>query len=81
MFSMTSRRELLSSFFFPPQGKALNEIYAILKETLVRHAPSYATVKNWMARFKCGDFFTCDAPCLRRPKTVTTLEIIDQIKE
>jgi hypothetical protein len=31
---------------FPPQGKALNEIQAILIETLWEHAPSYATVKN-----------------------------------
>jgi len=25
------------------------EIHAILKETVVEHAPSYATVKNWVA--------------------------------
>jgi len=28
-----------------------------------------------------GDFFNCDAPRPGRPKTVTTLEIIDQIHE
>jgi len=39
----------------------------------------YATIKNWVAQFKCGDFSTCDAPCPGRPKTVTTPEIIDQI--
>ena len=38
-------------------------------------------VKNWMAQFKCGDFSTCDAPRLKRPKIVTTPEIIDQIHE
>jgi len=32
-------------------------------------------------QFKRGDFFTCDAPRPGRPKTVTTLEIIDQIHE
>ena len=32
-----------------------------------------------MAQFKCGDFSTCDVPRPGRPKTVTTLEIIDQI--
>jgi len=32
--STTSRRELSSSFFFPLQGKAPKEIYAILTETL-----------------------------------------------
>jgi len=77
--STTSRREL-SSFFFL-QGKAPEEIHAVLTETLGEHAPSYATVKNWAARFKRGDFSTCDAPRPERPKTVTTPEIIDQIHE
>ena len=55
--------------------------HIILTETLREHAPSYATVKNWVAQFKRGDFSTCDTPRPRRPKTVTTLEIIDQIHE
>jgi hypothetical protein len=38
-------------FFFPLQGKAPKKIHAILKETLGEHAPSYATVKNWVAQF------------------------------
>jgi hypothetical protein len=45
------------------QGKAPKEIHAILKEILGEYAPSYATVKNWVTRFKFGDFSTCDAPC------------------
>ena len=57
------------------------EIHAILTETLGEHAPPYATIKNCVAHFKCGDFSTCDAPHPGRPKTVTTLEIIDQIHE
>jgi hypothetical protein len=32
------------------------EIHAILTETLGEHAPLYATVKNWVAQFKRGDF-------------------------
>ena len=56
------------------------EIHAILTETLGEHAPSYATVKNYVAQFK-RDFSTCDAPRPGRPKTVTTPEIIDQIHE
>ena len=32
-----------------------------------------------MTQFKCCNFSTCDAPCPGQPKTVTTLEIIDQI--
>ena len=59
--STTSRRELSSSFFFL-QGKALKESHAILTETSGVRAPSYATVKNWVAQFKRGDFSTCDAP-------------------
>ena len=57
------------------QGRAPKEIHAILKETLGKHAPSYATVKNRVAQFKRGDFSTCDAPRPGRPK------IIDQIHE
>ena len=63
------------------QGKTPMEIHTILIETLGEHAPSYATVKNWVAQFKRGDFSTCDAPRPGRPKTVTTPEIIDQIHE
>jgi hypothetical protein len=35
----------------PLQGKAPKEIQAILTETLGEHAPSYATVKNWVTQF------------------------------
>jgi len=34
-----------------------------------------------VAQFKRGDISTRDVPCPGRPKTVTTLEIIDQIHE
>ena len=71
----------VTKFFFPLQGMAPEEIYAILTETLGEHAPSYATVKNWVAQFKRGDFSTFEAPRPGRPKTVTTPEIIDQINE
>jgi len=65
----------------PLQGKAPKEIHAILTETLKENAPSYATVKNWVAQFKRGDFSTYDAPRPGRHKTVTIPEIIDQIHE
>ena len=67
--------------FFFLQEKAPKKIHAFLAETLGERAPSYATVKNWVAQFKRGDFPTCDAPRPGRPKTVTTPEIIDQIYE
>ena len=41
----------------------------------------YANVKNWVDKFKRGDFSTCDAPRPGRPKTVITPEIIDKIYE
>ena len=63
------------------QGKAPKKIHAILIEILDEHAPSYTTVKNWMAQFKRGDFSTCVAPHPGRPKTVITQEIIDEIHE
>jgi len=66
--------------FFPLQDKASKEIHEILRETLGEHAPSYATVKNWVSHFKRGDFSTCVATRPRRPKTVTTTEI-EQIHE
>jgi hypothetical protein len=34
------------------------EIHAILTETLGEYTPLYASVKNWVAQFKCGDFST-----------------------
>ena len=71
----------MSSSFFLPASKAQKEIRAILTETLGEQAPLYSTIKNWVAQFKRGDFFACDAPRPGRPKTVTTLEIIDQIQE
>ena len=51
------------------QGKAPKEIHSILTGTLGEHEPSYATVKNWVALFKRGDFSTCVAPRPGRPKS------------
>ena len=42
--------------FFFMQDKVLKEIHTTLTETLGEHAPPYATVKNWVAQFKRGDF-------------------------
>jgi len=50
------------------QGKAPREIHATPTETFGEHAPSYATVKNWVAQFKRGDLSTCDAPRPDDPK-------------
>jgi len=46
-FNNMETRAVIKFFFFL-QGKVPKEIHAILTETLGEHAPSYATVKNWM---------------------------------
>jgi len=74
-------RVFLFFFLSPLQGKAPKEVHAILIERLGGHAPSYATVKNWVTKFKRGDFSTRDAPRPGRNKTVTTPEIIHQTHE
>ena len=74
-FNNIETRAVIKYFFL--QDKAPKKIHAILKETLGEHAPSYATVKNWMAQFKRCGFPICDASRPGRPKTVTTQEIID----
>jgi len=79
-FSKMETRAAIKIFFFL-QGKAPKEIHAILTETLEECAPSYATVENWVAKFKRCYFSTCDAPCPERPKKVTTPDFIDQIHE
>jgi len=76
-FNNMETRAVIMFFFL--QGKAPKEIYAIRTEILGEPAPSYATVKNWMTQFKCGDFSTCDVPRSGRPKTVATPEFIDHI--
>jgi len=75
-FNNIEKRAVIKFFFL--QFKASKEIHAILRETLGEHAQSYATVKNWVAQFKRGDFSTCDAPRPGQHKTVTTPEIIVQ---
>ena len=75
-FNNMETRAVIKFFFL--QGKVPKEIHAVLTETLGEHAPSYATVKNWVAQFKRSDFSTCRPA---RPKTVTAAEIMDQINE
>ena len=48
-FNNMETRAFIKSPPTPLQCKALKEIHTILTETLGEHAPSYATVKNWVA--------------------------------
>ena len=54
-FENMETQAVIKLFFFL-QGKVPKEFHAILTETLGENAPSYATVKNWVAQFKRGDF-------------------------
>ena len=73
--SVTSRRELSSSFF-PLQGKAL-QANSRHSDRNVRGACTIVChSQNSVAPFKRGDFSTCDAPRFGRPKTVTTPKIL-----
>ena len=78
-FNNMETRTVIKNFFL--QGKVPKDIHAILTETLGEHVPSYATIQNWVTQFKRGDFSTCDVHRPGRPKTVTTTEIIDQIRD
>ena len=64
-FNNIETRDVVTYFL---QGKAPKEIHAIPTETLGEHASTYATVKNWVAQFKRGDFSTCDTVVLDDPK-------------
>jgi len=74
-FNNIETRAVIKFFFM--QGKMPKEIQAILSDVLREHAPSFVTVKNWVAQFKRGDFSTCVAS---RPGRLNT-EIIDHIHE
>jgi len=78
-FNNMETRAVIKCFLL--QVKEPKEIHTIPKETLGEYAQLYATVKNWVAKFKRGDFSTCVALRPGRHKTVTTPEIIDQIHD
>ena len=65
-FNNPETRAVIKFFFL--QGKLPKEIHAILRETLGGHAPSYAIVKNWVAKFKRGDFSHVMRLVLDNPK-------------
>ena len=65
-FNNIETRDVIKFFFL--QRKTPKEIHAIVRETLGQHAPSYAAVKKWVVELKRGDFSTCFASRLGRPK-------------
>ena len=65
-FNNLVMRAIIKFFFL--QGKAPEEIHAILTETLGELAPLYTTVKNWVAQFKRGNFSSVMRLVLDNPK-------------
>ena len=78
---LQQHRDANCQVFFFLQGKASKETHAILTKTSGEHALLHATVINWVAQFKRGEFSTSVAPRPGRYTTVTTPEIINQIHE
>jgi len=78
--STTSRSELSSSFFVTEiKGAEGNSHHCDINYKGTCNIVCES--QNWVAQLKRGDFSTSESPRPGRPKTVTTLEIIDQIHE
>jgi hypothetical protein len=67
--------------FFFLQGKAPEEIHALLTETLEKHESSMLPSKTGWLCLNMEIFSIYDAPHPERPKIKTTPEIFDQIHE
>ena len=63
------------------KGLSGQEIHNDMVNVLGESAPSYATVKNWIAEFKRGRTSIQDEPRSGRPKTATTPEIIAKVHD
>ena len=59
------------------KGLAPKDIHTDMVATLGEDAPSYATIKRWVAEFKRGRQSLEDAPCPGRPVTVATPEMVN----
>ncbi|XP_028033987.1 uncharacterized protein LOC114245880 [Bombyx mandarina] len=64
--------------FLHVKGTKRKDIYDELKNVLGECAPSYATIKNWVAEFKRGHSCVQDEAQPGRPKSVTTPEMVVQ---
>ena len=65
-FNNIDTLDAIKLFFL--QVKAPKEIHTFLRETLQEYTSSYATVNNWIAQFKRGEFSTSVAPRPYDPK-------------
>ncbi|EGI68332.1 Histone-lysine N-methyltransferase SETMAR [Acromyrmex echinatior] len=63
------------------KGLTPKKIKAELDNVHSISAPAFATVYNWVNKFKRGHTSTCDAPRSGRPIEATTPEIIDKVHD
>ena len=71
-------RVLIKHYFL--EGLASSEIHARLNTAHGDQAPSYATVKRWVANFRRGDFPVEDSPRSGRPATASTAQNVEKIR-
>lgn len=64
-FSDVESRGVMKYLFL--QGKSAKTIYDEMLQTMGDHAPCYATVKNWVVKFRTGHFGTEDETRPGRP--------------
>jgi histone-lysine N-methyltransferase SETMAR len=65
--------------YFHIKGLSPTEIKAELDSTLGESAPSFSTVKTWVADFKRGRTSTNDEQRSGRPKTATSEEMVQKL--
>jgi len=67
--------------FFVKEGLTPNEIHSKFIKVYGDSSPSFSTIKKWDAKFKRGCTSLEDDPREGRPKSATTLEIIEQVND
>ena len=67
--------------FFVKEGLTPNEIHSTFIKVYGDSSPSFSTIKKWAAEFKRGPTSLENDPREGRPKSATTLEIIEQVHD
>jgi transposase len=67
--------------FFVKEGLTPNEFHSKFIKVYGDSSPSFSTIKKWAAEFKRGSTNLEDDPREGRPKSATTPEIIEQVRD
>jgi transposase len=67
--------------FFVKEGLRPKEIYSKFINVYGGSSPSFSTIKKWAAEFKRGRTSLEDDPREGRPKSATTLKILEQVHD